>query len=232
MKKAIPILPEGYAYETTEIQCGRMIVKMASHSDALALITEEAERLEELVRRLKLKEIAILYANGSKHYRVRAKMRGRLPYVNYDLLGGYNTEDIERLVEEINRYNAPAYLVSMDLHRNLMCNDEGLKLMDANPKQLWDRYLPTLWVPPSKIKPINYKRVQLPPFMQEMHSSLKRERELRNHRYENWWTNGENTEAEWSRWQSDILYRELKTPQNKVHNTRIMVCWENEKVIY
>jgi hypothetical protein len=96
------------------------------------------------------------------------------PYINLALIGGYPQSEVLRLTEELSKYESPAFLVSMKLHRNLIVNEAALKLMDSSPEELFAKPLAKLWMPPNQIKPISDMAYEecLPPHLQEVHQLL------------------------------------------------------------
>lgn len=156
-----------------------------------------------------------------------------IPYINLGLMGGLPRSEVLRLTDEVSKYEAPTFLVSIKLHRNLIVNEAALKFMDSSPEELFAKSLPKLWVPPSKLKPISSRAYEenLPPHLQEVHQLLTQQSELIGHKYHGWKVNGADTDAIWVRWTSDIKYREIRNNREEVHPLRLMVCQGFDEVV-
>ena len=233
--------PVGYKTESIGYENNRLHLRVESEAKARHFVTEQLPYLKELVLALDLEEIRVTYGNKyfqisspcKNHYRsIRHKMTNlieKYPFVNHALLGGIEYDSIQRQIEEVASLNLPAFLVSMDVHRNLMVNEAGLKLMETTPERIFAKSLAKLWVPPTELRPVSSKtyEVYLPPHLQEIHSLLKQQGELKKHHYYNWKVNGEETKSEWVKWTSDIKFRELGNI-----NCRLMVCSGYDTIKY
>ncbi len=132
-------------------------------------------------------------------------------------LSGLVTDSLLRLQQEVYQSSRPAFLVSINYHRNLIFNQAGLDLLDSTPQQLLKRNLSALWVPPQQLKPVSYQE-QPPPHLAEILKLLRQQSELNSFSYLGWRNQGDER-AEWGRWTSDIRVREVA----KGHYARLML---------
>lgn len=132
-------------------------------------------------------------------------------------LTGLVQRHLLKIQEEVLESPLPTFLASINFHRNLIFNEAGMKLLNSTPQQMLARSLPSLWVPPGELKPINYDK-QIPPYLQEVLALLRQQSELPAHRYWGWKSNGDE-QAEWGQWVADIKLRDL----GGGHYARLMV---------
>lgn len=241
--------PIGYKTESIGYENNCLLFRLESQEKAKHFIKEHLLYLKELVTALDLEEIRVGYGNkyfqvkspsppyNNNNRSIRHKMETliqKYPYINHALLGGCNYDSIQRLIDEMASLNLPAFLVSMDIHRNLMVNEAGLKLMDSTPEELFSKSLAKLWVRPTELKPVSSKtyEIHLPPHLQEIHGLLKQQGELIKHHYYGWKVNGQETDTQWVRWTSDIKYRSLTKDIRGEINCRLMVCSGFDPVNY
>lgn len=232
-----------------------LYIRVDSQQEAASLLKDQYPFLQNLAAALEVKQIRVCWGPKGidKYYPVgrpgtaynklsctkRKKENNRMvafikeyPYINGPLLGGCDYEVVQRLVDEISKLSVPAFLVSMDLHRNLIVNEAALIMMRSTPEELFRKNLSKLWVPPTQLKPITYEN-QLPPHLQEVHTLLKQTKELMNHSYYGWKNNGDDSESEWVKWTSDIKYRSLgKDRQGRERNCRLMVSCGYDVIKY
>lgn len=158
--------------------------------------------------------IPAILAGKKSHGYIREHLNMSNAITQNDLLSEENpfilgliTEKLLNLQEEVLNNKRPTFLVSINYHKNLIFNQPGLRLLNCDPKQMLEREIPSLWVPPGKIKPVNYRQ-QIPPHLDEIIKLLRQQSELSSHSYAAWRTSG-NASAEWGRWTADIKLRDL-----------------------
>lgn len=218
-----------------------LYIKLDSELQAREFVKEQSAYLKRLACALDL-EIRVSYGNSyfpirrppsnSSNFRsIQQQMTQliqRYPFINGPLLGGLDYDTVQKLADEVSRQTKPCFLVSMDRHRNLMCNQAALEMMESSPEELFNKSLAKMWVPPNQLTHINYE-VYLPPHLQEFHRLLKQAGTLNDHKYRGWKNNGDDSKSIWVEWCTTISYRGIESYQ-KVHNCRLMVCSGFEEV--
>lgn len=109
---------------------------------------------------------------------------------------------------EIHQEQKPCFLVSMDLHRNILFNEAAVKLLNTTSEKLLAKSLPKFWVPPQEIQPVDYD-ANIPQQLTDFNSLLRGNSLLYSHRYEGWREDAQAGTATWGTWVDDIEYKEL-----------------------
>ena len=195
----------------------RFVIEAPSQSEAFEFVESRTDAIALALNNWGFRECLVTYPKCDRPLRIPVSMAKNNIYEEKTMLNGLVSEQWLRVAEEIHNESRPAFLVSINEHRNLLVNDAACKLMDCDAQTLLSRHLAQFWTLPGQVKPISYT-VALPPNLQEFIKLLKQQSELINHTFCNWKPAGDDNDAYWTEWNDDIKYREIMG-----HPCRLMI---------